>query len=265
MLKKPEGEDLQADAPIESYTIVCANWTWGRLVRFSYESIQDSQKAGNLLQSAIASWSQSVVRAKEKFYSSFFNKGAYTAGADDPFDNTIPGVVNDSSSSKIYDGEAFMSTAHPDKVGNTYSNFSASNTLTAENLRTVYTTFTTTNNRDERGNIIDMAPDTLLIHPALKFTAQEILNSTLIPTSSDNTINVLAGIVSPLDWAYIDGTDDWALVKAKYGLMATQRQDPMIDFWQDETSLDYYVRLVLRFGGVVHRWQGVYGNNFATS
>jgi len=264
LLKKPEGEDLQADAPIESYTIVCANWTWGRLVRFSYESIEDSKKTSNLLQSTISSWAKSVIRAKEKFYASFINKGAYTAGAEDPFSNSITGVIVDSSGNYIYDGKPFFATDHSDKVGNTYSNFESPLTLSATNLRTVYNTFTTTNNRDERGNIIDMAPDTLLVHPALRFTAQEILNSTLIPTSGDNTVNVLSGIVNPVDWAYLDGTDDWVLMKAKYGLMATQRQDPLIDFWQDETSLDYYVRLVLRFGGCVHDWRGALGANLAT-
>ena len=35
LLEKPEGEDLQADAPIESYTIVCKNRSFGRLVMFS--------------------------------------------------------------------------------------------------------------------------------------------------------------------------------------------------------------------------------------
>ncbi|MGK3945674.1 hypothetical protein ABK046_45935, partial [Streptomyces caeruleatus] len=41
LLEKPEGTDLQADAPMESYTIICKNRSFGRLVRFSYESVQD--------------------------------------------------------------------------------------------------------------------------------------------------------------------------------------------------------------------------------
>jgi hypothetical protein len=265
LLEKPEGEDLQADSPIESYTIVCKNRTFGRTVRFSYESIQDAYKGGNLLQSTVGSWARSLVNTKEKFYSSFINRGAYTDGSDDPFDNSITGTISDSSGDKIFDNCPWFYTAHPDKVGNTYSNFSASNSLTAANLKTVYNTFTTTNNRDERGNVISWLPDILLIHPALRFTAQEILNSSLIPTSGDNTINVLSGIVRPVTWAYITGTDDWVLMKAKVDMLATERQDIILDFFMDEYSKDYFATCLVRWGGVIRQWRGSYANNLATS
>ena len=49
LIEKPENEDIQFDAPMESYTIVCKNRTFARGVRFSYESVQDSQKIGNIL------------------------------------------------------------------------------------------------------------------------------------------------------------------------------------------------------------------------
>jgi len=265
LLEKPEGQDLQADSPMESYTIVCKNRTFGRTVRFSMESVADAKKTGNLLQNTVGTWARSLVHTKEKFYAKFINRGAYTAGSDDPFDNSITGVITDSSGDFIYDNHPWFYTAHPDKVGNTYSNFNASNTLSAANLKTTYNTFTVTNNRDERGEIIDWAPDTLLVHPALNFTAQEILNTTLIPTSTDNTINVLAGIVSLMDWGYISGSDDWLLMKLKVDCMATQRQDPLIDFWQDETSKDYFASIMTRYGGCIRNWRGTIANNLATS
>jgi len=233
---------------------VCKNRSFGRIVRFSYETVKDAQKPANILADTVGSWGRMVPITKEKFYAKFFNYGAMTAG-NDVFDNSITGVITDSSGDLIYDGKAFFATDHPDRVGNTYSNYSASNSLTHSNLKTVYTTYTTTNNRDERGEVIDLLPDVLLIPPALKFTAQEILNTTLIPNSADNTTNVLAAIVEPLEWAYLTDTDGWFLGRRKMGLMATQREDVTIDFWQDETSKDYFASVFTRFGGCVTNWR----------
>jgi hypothetical protein len=233
LLEKPEGEDLQTDAPMESYTIVCRNRTFGRIVRFSYETVQDVKKVSNILQATVGTWGRQVPISKEKWYAKFFNYGAYTAGYS-VFNNTITGVVTDASGSLTYDGDPWFSTTHTNKVGTSYANYTASRSLSHANLKTTYLTFTTTNNRDERGDVIDLLPDTLLIPPALRFTAAEILESTLLPGSMDNDKNVLASIVSPMSWAYLTDTDGWFLLKRKMGCMATDRQDISIDFWQDK-------------------------------
>lgn len=258
LLEKPEGEDLQADQPMESYTIVCKNRSWGRLVRFSYETVKDTKAVQNILADTVGTWGQKLPVTKEKFYAKYFNQGAMSAG-NDVFNGTITGVVTDSSGDKIYDSKAWFATDHADKVGGSYANYTASRALSADNLRTTYETYTITNNRDERGDIIELMPDTLLIPPALRFTSQEILNTTLIPFSMDNTINVLATIVEPLDWAYLTDTDGWFLGKRRMGLMATDREDVSLDFWQDETSLDYFARIFTRFGGCITNWRSNLG------
>lgn len=264
LLEKPEGEDLQSDAPMESYTIVCANRSWGRLVRFSYESVSDAKKFSNLLRETVGSWGKNVPITKEKFYAKFFNEGAKTAG-NDIFDNSITGVVTDATGkTAIYDNTTFFSNSHPDKVGNTYDNLTA-NALNVANMKTAYETYTQTNNRDERGQIFDIMPDVLLIPPALKFTAQEILNSTLVPFVTNNTVNVLNSILTAMDWAYLTDTDAWFIGKLKNGLMATDREGVTLDFWQDETSLDYFARIFTRFGGAVTNWRYWLANNSATS
>jgi len=265
LLEKPEGEDMQTDAPMESYTIVCRNRTFGRTVRFSYESVKDTKKMTNLLMDTVGTWGKMVPVTKEKWYAKFFIYGAYTAGYNSIFDNSITGVVTDSSGDVIYDGQPFFDTAHEDKVGGSYSNYSASNSLTHTNLKTIFNTYTNTNNRDERGEIFDLQPDVLLIPPALRFTAQEILQSTLIPSSMDNTTNVLETIVSPMVWSYLTDTDGWFLGKKKMGLMATDREDVTLDFWQDETSLDYFSSIYSRWGGCVNNWRYWYANSISSS
>lgn len=264
LLEKPEGEDLLADSPMESYTIVCKNRTFGRQVRFSYESVKDTQKVADLLKTTVGTWGQSTARTKDKWYVQLFNYGAYTAGHS-VFNNTITGVIDDSSGNFIYDGKPFFSSDHPDKVGNTYANATASNSLTHTNLKTIYTTYTSTNNRDERGQIVTITPDTLLIPPALLFTAKVILANTAIPGSTDNDVNVLANLVNPIVWPRLTDTDAWFLGKAKSGLMGTNRQEAIMDAYQDETNKDFYATILLRWGGCVTNWRYWYSSNLATS
>ena len=263
LLEKPEGENIQAEEPMESYTIVCKNRLFGRKVQFSYESVKDSKK-GNLLEQTVSTWGEAVARTKETFYSNFFNKGTLTAGHD-IFDNSIQGVVTDASSDVIYDSQPFFDGAHADKVGGSYSNISTTRTLTHSNLETTYLTYTSTNNRDERGNVFELTPDVLLINPALKFTAQVILRTSLIPGSQDNDTNVLETIVSPQEWSYIDDTDAWFLGLRKKGLMATDREDVNLDFYQDDENLDYFARIFLRYGGAVTNWRYWFSCNQADS
>jgi len=234
LLEKPEGADLQTDKPIESYTIVCKNRTWGRKTQFTYETVQDTLAVQNLLADTVGSWGKALPRTKDRWYSNFFNYGAATSG-NAIFNNSITGVIDDASGNKIYDNQPFFvaSDGHKDKVGNGYTNFTETRALTHSNLQTTYITYTTTNARDEKGNNIELIPDTLLIPPALRFTAQVILNTTLLPGSMDNDTNVLAAIVNPVEWHNLTDTDGWFLGKAKHGLMATDRLDVMIDFWQD--------------------------------
>ena len=264
LIEKPENEDIQFDAPMESYTIVCKNRTFARGVRFSYESVQDSQKIGNILLQTVGSWGRQVPVTKEKFYAKFFNEGAMTAG-NDVFNNTITGVVDDPTGDVIYDSKVLFDTDHPDKVGNSSANYTASRALSHDNLQTTYTTFTSTNNRDERADIIQLQPDTLLIPSALRFTAAAILNSTLIPGSTDNDTNVLANIVNPMEWQRLSDTDGWFLGKKGQGLMATDRESAVMDFWQDETSKDYFASILVRYGGAVVNWRYWYACNISAT
>jgi len=264
LMEKPEGEDLQADAPMESYTIVCKNRSFGRMVRFSYETVKDSKKTDNIIMQTVGSWTPKVGETKEKFYAKFFIHGAKTAGYD-VFDNTITGVVDDPSGDLIYDGDPFFSTTHTSRAGTNYANYTASNSLTHANLQTIWQTYHNTNNRDERDSIIQLRADVLLIPPALTFTARVILETTLIPDSAENDVNVLKSIVQPLEWAYLTDSDGWFLGKLKNGLMATEREDVALDFWQDETNKDYFASIFIRFGGAVTNWRYWYANNIASS
>lgn len=264
LLEKPEGEDLKADAPLEGYTIYCKNRTFGRQVRFTMEHVQDNQKFPNFLQTVVGSWKESLARTKDRFYVNFFNKGALSAGHD-VFNNTISGLVDDPTGDLIYDNNAFFDTDHPDKVANTYANLTVSRAFNHDNLETTWTTFTTTNNRDERGNEIELMPNVLIAHPSLRFTCDRVLKSANIPGSADNDINAMQNLVTPMYWQRLTDTDGWFLGALKMGLMGLDRMAPEFDFYQDETSKDYYATVIYRFGGCVTNWRFWYACNVAQS
>jgi len=43
--------------------------------------------------------------------------------------------------------------------------------------------------------------------------------------------------------------------KLRNGLLATNREDVTLDFWQDETSKRYYATIFTRFGGCINQWR----------
>jgi hypothetical protein len=171
LLEKPEGEDLKADLPLEGYQIICKNRTFGRQVRFTFEQVEDNQKFPDFLRTVVGSWRESLERTKDRHYVKFFNNGALTAGHD-VFNNTITGVIEDNSGNVTYDGYPWFDTAHPDFVGGTYANHVVSRALNADNFETTWLTYHATNNRDERGNEVELAANVLVIPPDLRFTAQ---------------------------------------------------------------------------------------------
>ena len=264
LLEKPEGTDLIADAPLEGYTIYCKNRTFGRMLRFTFESVEDNQKFPDFLRTQVGTWREALIRTKDRFYVKFFNYGALTAG-NDVFDNTITGVVDDPTTVVTYDNFPFFDNAHPDKVGNTYINWVQTLALSPDNLETQWETYTSSNNRDERGNEIDLMPNVLLIPPGLNFTAQRILRTSQIPGSADNDVNVLQNIVTPLVWQRLSDADAWFLGALKKGLMGLDRMAPEMDFYQDETSKDYYATILYRFGGCVTNWRHWMSHSLAAS
>ena len=108
-------------------------------------------------------------------------------------------------------------------------------------------------------------PPILLVPPALKFTAQTIINSTLLPGSTNNDVNTLAGIVKIVEWPYLTDTDGWFLGCAKKGLVAQNRKEPAIDFYQDEDTKSYKLNIIARYGHRIDNWRFWVGSMLSTT
>lgn len=267
--ERKEGNDIIASNPLEGYTVIVKARTFSDSFGLTMEFVEDTppEKISNIVRAYAQTWAEGVVSTKETFAAKFFNRGGFTAG-DDVFNNSITGVVTDPTGDLIYDGKPFFALTgnnHPAKDGSTYYNSLGALALSTANLQTAYNLMTNTNNRNERGEIIQIMPDTLLIPASLRFTAKTILESELLPGVANNDKNVVQNMVQPIEWQYLTDTDGWFLGCRQKGLVFRERKSPVIDFYQDEVSKKYYATIDTRFGAVVDNWRYWVASNISTS
>ena len=268
--ERAEGDDIVASNPLEGYTVIGKARTFSDSFYLTMEFVEDStpEKMSSVMSSFASTWASGVINSKETFAAKFFNYGGYTSGRHDTFDNTITGVITDSSGDFIYTGKPFFALTannHPAKDGSSYFNSLGALSLTVTNLQTAYNQVTVTNNYDERGEKIMLKPDSLVIPPALRFTAQTILSSNLLPGGANNDINTAQNLVSPIEWQYLTDTNGWFVGSRGKGIKFLERKAPVIDFYQDELSKKFYATIDARFGGVVNNWRYWVAANISTS
>lgn len=269
LVEKPEADDIVFEHVGEGRIVVGKNRTFAKGIELSKEAVEDfpPERTANVLREYASQWGESVRRSKEKFAAKFFNNGGLTAG-DPIFNNTISGVVTDPSGNLVYDGKPFFNL-----TGNARSSLNGTATyynghalaLSSTNLPTVYQHMTTVTNRDENDEVVSVRPTILLIPPALRFTAKTLLESDRLPGGGNNDINVLQNLVQMVEWEYLTDTDAWFLGVPKKGINWSNRQEPVIDFYQDPRNKNYYATINARWGAWVDNWRFWAGSQFATS
>jgi len=263
---------LPVTSTSDGFEIVIKNRTFSDGFTLSMEFVEDTpkEKMANIVRDFANDWASGVTDTKETFAANFFNNGGLTAG-DSIFNNTITGVVTDASGDLVYDGKPFFNLSGNNRSAKahstTYYNGLAS-ALSADNLQTAYSLMTSTNNRNEKGDIISIKPNVLVIPPALKFTAKSLLESDILITGANSTLpnkNTVSNLLIPIEWQYLTDTDAWFIGSAKQGLTFLERKAPVIDFYQDEDTKVYKANIDTRFGAGVTNWRYWVGSNFATS
>ena len=264
-----EMQSIQYRDPMEGYPVYGKNDTFTDGIKFSKQTVDDFPKSyiENILKETAGTWGEAVQATKEAFYADVFNKGAYTAG-DAMFNASVAGFT-DPSGNVIYDGKCLFTPTgakRSSKGGGTYYNAIASAALTGANLKIAYDLMTVTNNRNERDLPVSIIPDTLLVPASLKFTAEEILKSEKEPYVTTNTTNVLRNIVNLVVWnAYLTDTNAWFLGCAHKCLIAMDREDTILDYFQDEDTKAFKANIWVRFGLKIDNWRFWVACNAETS
>ena len=265
--EKGEWDDIALKHPIEGFIAYGRVRDFSKMEAVSKDLRDDVQKVANFLKSQIPIWTQDEVETKEQFFANVFNYGGYTAGHT-MFNASIPNILDDQSGDYIYDSKPLFNASNnlrSSKGGGTYYNGLGALNFSLPNLQTMWNRMTVYNNRREDDQPMKLVPDTILLHPAMKFIVEPILDSPDDPTTSNRAKNSVYGLVKPLYWSYLTDTDQWTLMKKLFGLWRLVRQNPEFDMWEDKKSKVEYMSIFNRWGVLINNWRGVSSANYATS
>jgi phage major head subunit gpT-like protein len=128
-------------------------------------------------------------------------------------DELVFSLLKDGFSSLSYDGQYFFDTDHAEGDSGTQSN-KGTTALSATSLQTAITSMSKV--KDDKGRIMGIVPDTLVVPPDLKWTAMELLESWLAPDTAanktDNRRNVLRNSLDLVVSPYLTDANDWFLL-----------------------------------------------------
>lgn len=111
---------------------------------------------------------------------------------------------------KCYDGKSFFATNHKEGDSGTQSN-KGSDALSATSFGTARAAMMKF--KDEKGRVMGVAPDTLIVPPALEETARQILNGDYYPeTGYEHIANPWKGSAGLIISPYLEDDDDWFLL-----------------------------------------------------
>jgi hypothetical protein len=206
---KTQGASVQYDAANQLFTTRYSHIQYGLGFVITEEMLEDgiALKMGKTFSEAMK---LSMLRSREIIASNVYVNG-FTSG-----------IQMDGG-----DGVCLFSNAHP-IVGANQSNVPTSAASLSE-AGLEQAVIDIMNLKDNRGQIISVTPDKLIIPIALQFTAHRILNSVLRPTSADNDINALRDlgmlpggiVVNP----YLTSTTNWFVKTNQPGLNYFNRKD----------------------------------------
>lgn len=255
-----EDQKINFKSPVQGWEFLVKYHTWSDGLAFTKNAIEDTVKLGNLMNDLSKTWGRMVRIEKETWAARVFNEGGNLSG-DVVFNGTHPGNTA-AYGDLLYDNFPLFNltgNARSSKGGTTYFNSVAGLTLTPANFETVYNLHTTTNNRDERDNIVQNPCDTLLVRPgAERFKADRIVDTQKgMPNTQLNDINPYYKIVSVIDWDYLEAAEAAFFIGKRQSdsYQFHERQMEELRFWRTEDDLGYKASINLRFGVLIKDWR----------
>ena len=196
-------------------------------------------------------------RRKQFYAAQVFNKANASSWTDDGINvKTVGG-----------DSQPLLSASHTQNSGvpavgtASTSNYSAASLgLSAANLDTVrqyMRAFT-----DDRGNLLGVRPDTILIPPELEKTMFEIGASPNVPGEFSNTANFMYGRFQVVVWDLLTDADLYFMIdsqRARQALHWIDRVQPEFARAEDFDTLTAKWRAYARWGYGFTDWRWIYG------
>jgi len=248
---KTESGEFTRLNPLQGYKTRLTPETYGAEVPTSAEEIEDDLYNIATIQSNAKKFGRAAGRTEDKSFWSIFLNGFNT------------------SFTSYGDDKPLFSTSHPRKDGGTaQSNASSTGAVLSES--SIYTAEQAMIEiLDDQGQVIDMNGKFLVIvPPALKKTAFQVLDSDLRSGTADNDTNYYFHgaqydlMVNPWLGAYAGGSDTaWYVLRpGMHGLTYVNRKPFSITNYEEEKTGDVVVRGRERFAYGWIDWRGSWGS-----
>ena len=144
-----------------------------------------------------------------------------------------------------------------------YTAYGSTLTLTRANLELMATKFKQQTETAADGSTvnINIAPDTLLIPEDLEFDARRILNSTLIPGSANNDVNVMKGAYNIVVCQQLSSASVWYLLKSKFpnGLVFQSVVGPPPQLFTQDVKSSQVSDSVFRYDKINYKARLIFG------
>lgn len=109
------------------------------------------------------------------------------------------------------DGVALCATNHPKSPNDATTWSNAGNyDLTADNVEAVRNAMMMWT--DDKGNLLAINPDTLIVPPALRKPALVIADSDKEPDTAENNVNIWRGSLNVIEWPFLTNPKAWFMV-----------------------------------------------------
>lgn len=275
------GAPLENAEDVQGYKTVGVSRVWGIKKSYDYTLINRMRDIKPVTE-GLASFASGVELKKDQLCADIFNYGGFTtptaaskqAFGVDGVSPEVPVPGNYTTDGLIYDGKPLFSltgTAHPAKNGSTYIN-SIAQSLSIANLKTAWTAFSATNAKNEQGNPVDIIPPGgkafLVVPPALKFTAMELVNQTslAIAAAGTNDSREFANLVEVVEWRKLTSATAWFLMSAsQYGAQWLEEFPLRTSVVDNPADRKVIVAAEFAGGPWIRNWRFFHGNNVATS
>lgn len=261
------GDDLQRRKPGESVRVVKVGDGWQMLVATKTDSARlvitkEDQQAGEgrireVVQGVFRTLGEAAALSKAQLWSDMLGGG--TAASAVLFDQSYPNHP-DPFPTFIYNGnEFFTATQTLRNSAVTPSNLitGGGGTLNATNLQAAKVLIESTSAVDDMGRKVMNKMTHLIVPPALEQTARVLMNSELLPGSTNNDTNTLRGsFIVEVDEFATDATA-WYLARSQRGIVRIDSGIATIDapVW-DHINRSWSTTVETHYGFAVENWRG---------
>lgn len=161
------------------------------------------------------------------------------------------------------DSVGLCSTAHPATPTNT-STQSNEGTLALSSANLTTTALLMREFTDDRGELVSIKPDTLLVPPELEETALQIVGSDRVLGSANNDVNINKGRYNVVAWDYLTDSNAWFVIDSvlkDQHLVWLDRIAPEFAMAEDFDTIQAKWRAYYRFSRGADAWQWILGQN----